>query len=66
MLCPMQKKENPSMKENLLAYKKGITNAQIAHLQFARANAQTENCKRAIFLPTHEKKRSIFTNLIKE
>ena len=32
----------------LLANKKNAT-AQIAHLQFAQANAQTKNCKRAIF-----------------
>jgi len=27
-------------------------NTEIAHLQFARAYAQIQNCKRAIFLPT--------------
>ena len=33
--------------------------AQIAHLQFAQANAQTQNCKRAI-LPKAPINRSIY------
>ena len=40
----MQEKRNETMKI-LLAYKVNAT-AQIAHLQFARANAQSKNCKR--------------------
>jgi len=47
----MQRKRKETMKI-LLANKENAT-AQIAHLQFARANAQTQNCKRAIFLPIH-------------
>jgi len=46
----MQRKKNETMKI-LLANKEKPT-AQIAHLQFARANTQTQNCKRTIFLPT--------------
>jgi len=32
----------------ILLVNKEKTDAQIAHLQFARANTQTPNCKRAI------------------
>ncbi len=35
----------------MLAFEKGKPTAQIAHLQFTRANAQTQNYKRAIFSP---------------
>jgi len=38
-------------------------NTQIAHLQFAQANAQTKNCKRAIFFQ-RSKISSIFENII--
>jgi len=41
-------KRNGTMKI-LLANKENAT-AQIAHLQFVQAFAQTQNCKRAIFL----------------
>ena len=52
----MQEKETETMKI-LLANRKIERDAypQIAHLQFARANAKTKNCKRAIFLPNHTK-----------
>jgi len=49
----MQRKRNETMKILLANKENAIT--QIAHLQFARANTQTKNCKRAIFLPTHTK-----------
>jgi len=43
------KKEIKTMKILLANRKiKGNATAQIAHLQFTRANAQTQNCKRAI------------------
>jgi hypothetical protein len=40
-------KENETMK--ILLANKGNTNPQIAHLQFARADTQAKNCKRAFF-----------------
>jgi hypothetical protein len=51
----MQRKKNNEMKI-LLANRKIERKAdpQIAHLQFARANAKTKNCKRAIFCQSHE------------
>ncbi len=55
----MQKEKSETMKI-LLANKKikGKATAQIAHLQFARTNAQTKNCKRAI-LNLHDDKMNI-------
>jgi len=44
-------REKRTMK--ILLENKENANPQIAHLQFARANAQIQNCKRAIFLPIH-------------
>jgi hypothetical protein len=44
------KKRNETMK--ILLANKEKANPQIAHLQFTRANAQTQNCKRAIFANT--------------
>jgi hypothetical protein len=41
------KKRNETMK--ILLENKENANPQIAHLQFARATAQIQNCKRAIF-----------------
>jgi hypothetical protein len=46
-LCFMQRKKNDTMK--ILLANKGKASAQIAHLQFLRAYAQTLHCKRAIF-----------------
>ncbi len=38
-------------------------NAQIAHLQFSQADAQTKNCKRAIFLPDQAKEHTFVFKL---
>jgi len=37
-----------------------------AHLQFARANAQTKNCKRASTLPTQRRISKFFPNAFKK
>jgi len=47
----MQRNKNEIMK--ILLENKEKANPQIAHLHFTRAYAQTQNYKRAIFLPIH-------------
>jgi len=56
----MQEKRNETMK--ILLANKEKASPQIAHLQFARAYAQTQNCKRAIFLPGHAKEHTFVFN----
>jgi hypothetical protein len=48
------RKEIKTMKILLANMEKA--NPQIAHLQFTRANAQTQNCKRAIFFANSQTK----------